>query len=171
MRRLLCVVALVCIVASVGAADIIKGDISPLPVERITITKISGLTPVSSLMASKATVLEKESVLTTATKNTLALRKYPYTIATETKVLKFRCDATACWYWIAATRGGKEVRTNSPVILYNPPAFVVDSYILDEKANTEQITIRESPSEAVDGILKQYVDGCPLGKAVTGMKE
>lgn len=155
--------------------DIINGE-EKYP----TVVKVyEGSTAITDSLSSKADA-EKPALLATATANTLKEVKYPYEVSgTEITILKYKCNAEICGYWISATRGGKEVYTNSPIWISPPPYEVVisDVYYSDEKmeiptadskeALYEKVTLKEDPKLAVELILQQYVDMQPLGKAVS----
>jgi hypothetical protein len=51
------------------------------------------------------------------------------------------------------------------------PYLVVVSDVIDTKANLEIITLKESPKEAVENVLQDYVSRQPLGIATVGTKE
>jgi hypothetical protein len=74
-------------------------------------------------------------------------------------------------YWIEAYRGGREVQVNNPIWIVPHPYLVVVSDVIDTKANLETITLKESPKEAVEKVLQDYVSRQPLGKATVGAKE
>ena len=127
--------------------------------------------------------------LSAATKTALKDVKYPYDISTskveETKIVittfkitSFSCDAkkfnmteNICGYWITATRDGKEVQVNPPILISPPPYEVVVSEVYDARANENIVTIKEDPKLAVEQILRGYVNRQPLGKATVGTKE
>jgi hypothetical protein len=167
-RILLCsllIVLLLCV--GVGSADEIKAGIEP-----ILKVKYEGATPIKDATASKASS-EKAAPVKVAIESAMKDEKYPIQLTTEIKILKYRCDAEKCGYWISATRGGKEVATNSPIWLINgnAPIDVVVSEVYDEKTNEQTITLKEDPKAATMGILQAYVERCPIGKATTGTRE
>lgn len=149
----------------VFAADM--GDIIE-PKEPVQVIIHQGSTAISDSLASKSPATSKESILSTATSTALKDVKYPYAVTgTEITIEKYKCTSEICGYWIRATRGGREVYTNSPIWISPPPYEVVVSEIYDEKTNTETVTIKEDPKLAVQQVLQRYVDMQPLGKAVS----
>src|SRR5512133_1294394 len=64
----------------------------------------SGLTPIASALAAKAS---PATLLKTATVSAFSLEKYPLEISSSVTIDGFRCDAVKCGYWISATRDGK----------------------------------------------------------------
>lgn len=124
-----------------------------------------GSKAISDSLSAKSEA-EKPVLLATATKNVLKDVKYPYT-KSEITILKYKCDADICGYWISATRGGREVYTNSPIWISPPPYEIVVSEIYDSKTNIQTVTVREDPKAAAEQVLQRYVDGQPLGKAVS----
>lgn len=145
----------------------------PSTLTELTTTKIvwEGSTPIKDALTLSTS--SKEAVLKTATETVLKDVKYPYNVSvpeskTEIKILKYKCDEKMgiCGYWIAATRDGQEVYTNSPIWISPPPYKVVVSETYDSKLDETTITLKEDPKAAVEAILHRYVDGQPIGKAV-----
>jgi len=133
----------------------------------------SGPTTLTTALATKSAT-EKLVLIASTTDTLMKDAKYPLLIPdTEVTIDKYRCDSKTgiCWYWITATRGGKTVATNSPILLVNPPYATVISEVTDTKANTLTVTIKEDPIGAVYGILQSYADRQPIGKPTVGTKE
>jgi len=148
------------------AADL--GDLIDPNIPVIVVVK-QGSTAITDSLSAK-TAPEKSTLLTTATDTALKDEKYPYLIAgSEVTILKYRCDSKmqSCGYWVSCQRGGKEVKTNSPVWISPPPYEVVVSDVFDAKTNTETITLKEDPKLAAEQVLISYCDRQPLGKAVS----
>jgi len=167
-RWLLVALLVMLLVGTVAyAADL--GDLID-PKEPTVIIIRQGSTAISDSLASKSAP-EKSSILSTATSTALKDVKYPYlVVGSEVTILKYRCTSEMCGYWVSCQRGGKEVKTNSPVWISPPPYQVVVSDVIDSKANTETITIKEDPKAAAEGVLRGYCDRQPLGKAITGTR-
>ncbi|HNX18576.1 MAG TPA: hypothetical protein PKM50_09670, partial [Methanoregula sp.] len=94
-------------------------------VENLTIVK-TGNTTISAGLSMKSTPVEKAILLSSITKSALAPVKFPYSIEDSNctvvvEITKYRCTSEMCGYWVTATRGGKEVATNSPIWIYPPP--------------------------------------------------
>lgn len=115
--------------------------------------------------------------LLSVTDTTMGSTMFPYVLSrgegpgsTELDIIKYRCDEkmSMCGYWIAATRGGEEVATNSPIWISPPPYVAVVSETLDQRTNERIIVLKEDPKIAVEQTLQTYVDLMPLGKAVVG---
>ena len=142
------------------------------------ITVWMGTTPIKDSLSTKSSA-EAVSVLKEATDTVMKKETYPYDVAspaeskTTFKILKFRCDEKMqiCGYWIEATRGGRDVATNSPVWISPPPIVALVSDVYDEKSDTQTTTLKEDPKAAVEQILQRYVDEQPLGKPIIGTKE
>jgi len=148
------------------AADL--GDLIPGEEKEPTVIIIrEGSTAITDSLSAKSAP-EKTAILTTVTSAALKDVKYPYPVSgTEITIDNYKCNAEICGYWIHATRGGKEVYTNSPIWISPPPYEVVVSDIFDEKTNTQTITLKEDPKLAAEQVLQGYVDRQPLGKAVS----
>jgi hypothetical protein len=103
----------------------------------------------------------------------LKLEKYPLEITTEFKILKYRCEDEKCGYWISATRGGRDVKTNSPVWLINgnAPIDIVVSDTYDDKTNIQTAIMKEDPKLAAFNTLQIYVNQQPIGTPIVGTKE
>jgi hypothetical protein len=146
-----------------------------------TIVKIiwSGPTPIKDAISTKAPTDDETTILKTATDTEMKKQTYPYDVAakvdssTTFKILKYRCDNKMgiCGYWIEAYRGGKTVKTNSPVWISPPPITALVSEVYDEKVDTITVTLKEDPKLAVEQILQRYVDDLPIGTPITGTKE
>jgi hypothetical protein len=147
----------------VFAADLpLQDDIGPT-----TIVIRQGSTAITDSLASKSDG-QKSAILTTATATALKDTKYPYLVSgTELTISKSKCTGETCGYWVSCTRSGKEVKTNSPVWISPPPYEVVVSDVIDTKANTEAITLKENPKQAAEEALTGYCDRQPIGKAVS----
>lgn len=137
-----------------------------------------GNTTIKDSLASKAPTTSDAAILKTATESVMSKVTYPYNVTQEEvktvfKIQKYRCDEKmqVCGYWIEAWRDGKEVQTNSPIRLHNPPYWITVSEVYDEKTNELTKTLKEDPKSAVDIILQQYVDRRPLGKATSEVWE
>ena len=179
--------AMLVIAPVMAAGTVTKTTTAPISevkdiVENITVVK-TGSTAISDSLATKGSVTEKATLLSSVTKTTLAFTKYPYIVGNSDnsgtiEITKYRCTSEMCGYWITATRGGKEVATNSPIWIYPPPYQVVvsevetSSTITDSVKTVEKtITIVEDPKAAAESVLLRHVNSCPLGSAVVGTKE
>lgn len=155
-KKLVVVLAIILISVPLAfAADLIPGE-EPQPT---IIVQYQGSRAIADSLASKSAG-EKNSILSAATDTVLKDVKYPYTIEkTEITILKYRCDKDmqVCGYWITATRGGREVYTNSPIWISPPPYEVVVSTVHDEKAFVDTVTIREDPKTAAEDVLKRIL--------------
>lgn len=137
------------------------------------IIKYQGSRAITDALSAKSSG-EKSAVLTTATKDALKDVRYPYTVAdSELTILKSKCGDfyndgnQICGYWIACTRDGKEVYTDSPILISPLPYEVLVSSIYDSKTNIQTDTYREDPKSAIEEELKKHCDRQPLGKAVS----
>lgn len=149
-------------------AQLTSGDMAKMNDSTKEVVIVEGPTSITDMIQTTREK-DKPSVVVVETRLNLLVQKYPFEISgTEIKILKFRCDVGVCYYWISATRGGREVATNSPILIYNPPYHTLVSETYDEKTNTLTQTVKEDPLGAVLQILSGYVDRQPLGKAVTG---
>lgn len=188
MKHALVFILLAMLVAApvMAAGTVTKTTTAPISeikdiVENITVVK-TGSTAISDSLATKGTVSEKATLLSSVTKTALTLTKYPYSvedtdISVVIEITKFRCTSEMCGYWITATRGGQEIATNSPIWIYPPPYQVVvsevetSSTITDSVKTVEKtITIKEDPKAAAEATLLTYASMQPLGKAVVGTK-
>jgi len=183
----LLLLAMLVVAPALAAGTVTKTTTAPVAevkdiIENITIVK-SGSTTISDTLSIKGTTTEKAIFLSSMTKTALALTKYPYSVEdTDTslavEITKYRCTSEMCGYWITATRGGKEIATNSPVWIYPPPYQVVvsevetSSTITDSVKTVEKtITVKEDPKAAAEATLLMYASMQPLGKATVGTKE
>jgi len=132
-----------------------------------------GATPITTALTTKIASERTVFIGKESEKEILKL-SYPYQIEkTETRIIKTRYDEKmqTMGYWIEAYRGGREVQVNNPIWIVPHPYLVVVSDIIDTKANLETISLKESPKEAVEKVLQDYVSRQPLGKATVGTKE
>jgi len=151
-------------------AQLTSGDMSKINDSTKNVIVVEGATPITAAVSGR-TEKDKPIVVANATREKLAEltggRQYKIP-DTEISLLKYRCEPGVCYYWIAATRGGREVATNSPILIYNPPYHILVSETYDEKTNTLTQSVKEDPLGAVLQILSGYVDRQPLGKATVG---
>lgn len=167
MRKWILIFLIFCLSVPFVFAD----DIDPLE-EKEPVVKVvyEGPTPIKDAIDAKAT--DTVSILKTETDKVMKVQVFPYSIGegkTEIRILKYKCDNKMgiCGYWIAATRDGKEVYTNSPIWISPPPYQVVVSETYDSKLDETTVTLKEDPKAAVESVLRQYVDRQPIGKAVS----
>jgi hypothetical protein len=173
------------VMPAMAAGTVTKTTTAPISeivdiVENITVVK-TGSTAISSALAVKNAYPEKVALLSSTTKAALSAVSYPYSITdttTSIAIIKYRCTSEMCGYWITATRGGKEVATNSPIWISPPPYEVVVSEVETSskivgsvKTIEKTITVKEDPKTATESILLMYAGMQPLGKAIVGTKE
>lgn len=164
------------VIASNETHDVIIGnttkiiDYSKVNEETTTKTVWEGTTTIKDAIAAKtkpdAVVLKEE------TAKVMAVAKFPYNVTKEEakttfRIVKYKCDAEICGYWVEAYRDGKEIYTNSPIWISPPPYEVVVSEVFDEKTNELTVTVKEDPKTAVEQVLQRYIEMQPLGKAVS----
>jgi hypothetical protein len=110
-------------------------------------------------------------ILTSESDLVMKFVSFPYTLpGTEITVVKYRCDFQKqfCGFCINATRGGKEVKTRSPIWISPPPYLVTVSESYNANKDELTITLKEDPIEATTNVLQRYVDMRPLGKRSNG---
>jgi hypothetical protein len=132
-----------------------------------------GVTPITNAIMAKS-INEKTLIIGKESEKEIMKLSYPYQIEkTEIRIIKTRYDEKmqTMGYWIEAYRGGREVQVNNPIWIVPHPYLVVVSDVIDTKANLEIITLKESPKEAVENVLQDYVSRQPLGIATVGTKE
>jgi len=173
MRKLAAILLIFCLTLPLVFAADVEDLLGPEEEKEIPTRYIYfGATPIKDALTAKSQA--PETILKQATDTTMKKEEYPYTIEkTEIKIIKFRCDDKMgiCGYWVEATRGGREVQTNSPIWISPPPYEVVISEVYDSKVNENVVTIKEDPKLAVERVLQGYVDRQPLGEATVGTKE
>lgn len=163
MRKIL---ALLIVIALIGGA--IAADITDA-VEPTLKVVYDGPTPIATSLASKSSLSEKVAVLKTATVTAFASEKYPIIAkntseTTNVTIDAYRCEAERCAYWVTAYRDGQKVYVDNPVWLItgNAPYHTVVSDVIDTKANTETITLKEDPKGAVINILTTFAEMQPV---------
>jgi len=172
MKKWLAALIIFCLLSSVVvfAADLLPTDEPPaMPIKIV----YQGATPITTALTTKAANDRTVFIGKESEKEMLKL-SYPYQVEkTEMRIIKTRYDEKmqTMGYWIEAYRGGREVQVNNPIWIVPHPYLVVVSDVIDTRANLETITLKESPKEAVEKVLQDYVSRQPLGKATVGAKE
>jgi len=171
MRKWVAALIIFCLLSSVVvfAADLLPNEPAPIPIKIV----YQGATPITTALAAKA-ASEKTAIIGKESEKEMLKLSYPYQVEkTEIRIIKTRYDEKmqTMGYWIEAYRGGREVQVNNPIWIVPHPYLVVVSDVIDTKANLETITLKESPKEAVEKVLQDYVSRQPLGKATVGTKE
>ena len=110
----------------------------------------------------------KNTVIYNATENSTV------TVETNITIYKARYDAdtTTMWYWVNATRDGKEIAVDNPIWIYPAPAFATISVEPDNyNSNRINIILEENPRLATEQILGRVIDSKNLGVPIVGTKE
>lgn len=148
---------------TVGEAEITKEVVPVLTVQ------YEGKTDIATSLAAKSSLSEKVAVLKTATVTAFAAEKYPIIAkntseTTNVTIDAYRCEAERCAYWVTAYRDGQKVYIDNPVWLItgNAPYHIVVSDVVDTKANTETITLKEDPKGAVLNIMATFAEMQPV---------
>jgi len=168
MRKWVAALIIFCLLSSIAvyAADILPTD---TPIKIV----YQGATPITTALTAKS-ASEKTAIIGKESEKEMLKLSYPYQVEkTEMRIIKTRYDEKmqTMGYWIEAYRGGREVQVNNPIWIVPHPYLVIVSDVIDTKANLETITLKESPKEAVEKVLQDYVSRQPLGKATVGTKE
>lgn len=129
--------------------------------------------------------IEDAAVIGEEVKPIMEVVQYPYTFAktevvnsTETvttniTIQKLRYDenTTTMWYWVNATRNGKEIATDSPIWIYPAPISVLVSQDIETISGNVTLILREDPKVSAEIMLMQIVNQFPIGNATVGTRE